>query len=203
MNAVPGMNSMRAMEHTVEHTAEHMVEATAGQGGKRILSLWLPQWPTDRLYRTWQRAPKADSQAAAAQDLGKGPKRGQPLALVAAQQGGQRVGATNMAAAEAGGPGRWTQLSAAPLEPCPQVVDVDFPAVGLTQAEWVDGELRLRVTPLDEDPTEWTTFRIVGAPSGVRKVTAPEGTTVQQEETGTTVRMRRVHADVRLRLTSG
>ena len=107
-----------------------------------------------------------------------------------------------LAAAEAGGPGRWTRLSAAPLEPCPQVVDVDFPAVGLTQAEWVDGELRLRVRPLDEDPTEWTTFRIVGAPAGVWNVTAPEGTTVQQEEMSTMVRMRRVHADVRLRLTS-
>ena len=52
---------------------------------KRILSLWLPQWPTDRLYRAWQRT----------SDEGQ-PGRDRPLALIMAQQGGQRIGAANM-----------------------------------------------------------------------------------------------------------
>ncbi len=66
-----------------------------------------------------------------------------------------------LAAAEAAGPGMWTRLSEAPLEPCPQVVDVDFPAVALTRAEWVNGCLMLKLAPLVEDPNRTTTFRIV------------------------------------------
>jgi protein ImuB len=54
---------------------------------KRILSLWLPQWPTDRLYRAWRRT----------SDEGQ-PGRDRPLALIMAQQGGQRIGAANEAA---------------------------------------------------------------------------------------------------------
>jgi hypothetical protein len=68
-----------------------------------------------------------------------------------------------LAAAEAGGPGRWRALSAAPLEPCPQVVDVDIPALVLTRAEWQNGALLLTLDPLDPDPSAWTEFRIVGA----------------------------------------
>ncbi len=69
------------------------------ESGKRILSLWLPYWPTDRLYRAQQArrgTPKAEREEPPVQ----------ALALVAAQQGGQRVAAVNAAAAEAGiGPG--------------------------------------------------------------------------------------------------
>jgi hypothetical protein len=67
-----------------------------------------------------------------------------------------------LAAAEAAGPGRWTALSAAPLEPCPQVVDVEFPEVALTRAEWHRGGLYITLAPLVEDPSRYTTFRITG-----------------------------------------
>jgi protein ImuB len=68
---------------------------TAGKSQKRILSLWLPHWPTDRLYRAWQRESEQESEV-------KHPAREQPLVLIAAQQGGQRVGAANGAALGAG-----------------------------------------------------------------------------------------------------
>lgn len=68
-----------------------------------------------------------------------------------------------LAAAEAAGPGRWEQLSAAPLEPQPQVVGVDFPDVALRTAEWRDGALHLELAVHDEDPSTMTAFRIVGA----------------------------------------
>ena len=63
-----------------------------------------------------------------------------------------------LAAAEATGPGEWTRLSAAPLEPCPQLVDVDFPAMAFTRAEWVDGNLHLRLAPLHENTSVFTSF---------------------------------------------
>ncbi len=68
-----------------------------------------------------------------------------------------------LGAAEASGPGLWTRLSAAPLEPCPQLVDVDFPDMAFSRAEWIDGNLHLRLAPRFEDPTRSTHFRIVGA----------------------------------------
>ena len=61
------------------------------QSGKRILSLWLPQWPTDRLYRVWQRTSGRDW-----------PSREQPLVLSVARQGGQQVGAANNVALASG-----------------------------------------------------------------------------------------------------
>ena len=64
-------------------------------GEKRILTLWLPQWPVDRLCRTWRRAPKADW----SEDR---PERGQPLALIRAQENNQRIGALNASAVQAG-----------------------------------------------------------------------------------------------------
>jgi hypothetical protein len=68
-----------------------------------------------------------------------------------------------LAAAESAGPGAWERLSAAPLKPCPQVVGVDFPAVALSQAEWIDGALHLTVAPRHESPGDVTSFTIVGA----------------------------------------
>ncbi len=56
----------------------------------------MPRWPTDRLYRAWRRAPEAASRPEHCSD------RDQPLALVAAQQDNQRIGAINDAAAQAG-----------------------------------------------------------------------------------------------------
>ncbi|MDP6565844.1 MAG: DNA polymerase Y family protein [Alphaproteobacteria bacterium] len=57
---------------------------------RRVLSLWLPRWPTDRLYRAWRRHGAS------------GPARGRPLALTMAQQGTQRIAAVNRAAAAEG-----------------------------------------------------------------------------------------------------
>ena len=68
-----------------------------------------------------------------------------------------------LAAAEAGGPGRWSALSAQPLASCPQVVDVDFPTLAFTRAEWLNGSLFLTLAPRQEDRTKRTTFRLVGA----------------------------------------
>lgn len=68
-----------------------------------------------------------------------------------------------LAAAEAAGPVMWERLSAAPLEPCPQLVDVDFPDMSFSRAEWIDGNLHLRLAPRVEDPNKSTHFRIVGA----------------------------------------
>lgn len=103
-----------------------------------------------------------------------------------------------LAAAEAAGPGRWERLSAAPLEPCPQVVDVDFPTVALSRAEWVDGALHLRVAPRHQDPGAWTTFRIVGAEPQRWALNAPAGTTADVTAAAVDVRVPLVHADVEL-----
>ena len=82
-----------------------------------------------------------------------------------------------LAAAEASGPGRWTGLSAAPVEPCPQIVDVDFPTVALRRAEWVDDSLHLTLAPLREDPNVFTTFRLVGAEPRQWYLTGIDGAT--------------------------
>ncbi len=92
-----------------------------------------------------------------------------------------------LATAEAAGPGRWTALSAAPMERCPQVVDVDFPRVALRRAEWVDGTLRLGLAPLQEEPRQRTEFRIIGAQSGRWQIAGPEGATVRTTERGLVV----------------
>lgn len=103
-----------------------------------------------------------------------------------------------LAAAEAAGPGRWTALSAAPLEPCPQVVGVDFPTVALSRAEWVGGALRLRLAPLRDDPRAWTTFAVVGAEPRVWDVTGPDGTTLDVAGRAVSVRVPLVAADLEL-----
>lgn len=101
-----------------------------------------------------------------------------------------------LAAAEASGPGMWERLSDAPLAPCPQVVDVDFPALALRRAEWVDGALHLRLTPLRDDPQQRTTFRIVGAEPRQWDLTAPDGTTLEVSAAGVIVRTPMVEADL-------
>jgi hypothetical protein len=101
-----------------------------------------------------------------------------------------------LAAAEASGPGMWERLSAAPLDPCPQVVDVEFPAMAMRRAEWTDGALHLRLAPLREDGRRMTTFRIVGAEPRQWDLTAPDGTTLDVTASGVTVRTPMVEADV-------
>jgi hypothetical protein len=82
-----------------------------------------------------------------------------------------------LAAAEAAGPGRWTALSAAPLRACPQVVDVDFPNVALTRAEWIGETLHLTIAPRREDPSTSTEFRIVGVEPRIWWQTGIDGAT--------------------------
>ncbi len=101
-----------------------------------------------------------------------------------------------LAAAEASGAAMWTGLSAAPLDPCPQVVDVDFPEVALTRAEWIDGALYLRLAPLHPDPAARTSFRIVGAQPRQWEVSGLDGCTVDLTTTGVQVRVPRVAAEI-------
>ena len=103
-----------------------------------------------------------------------------------------------LAAAEAAGPGRWTALSAAPLERCPQVVDVDFPNVALTRAEWKNGSLLLTVAPLHEDPNAWTKFRIVGAEPREWSLTGIDGATAETRTSEVLVRVPMVAGDLEL-----
>ena len=65
-----------------------------------------------------------------------------------------------MAAAEAVTPGAWTALAhEVPPGPTAEVVGVDFPTVGLRQAGWLDGVLRVSTSPMNETvvgaPTSW------------------------------------------------
>ena len=103
-----------------------------------------------------------------------------------------------LAAAEASGPGRWTALSEAPLERCPQIVDVDFPTMALSRAEWIDGNLHLRLAPLRDDPGVFTSFRLVGAEPRNWDVHGIEGATVELTTTGVNIRVPMVTADVQL-----
>ena len=101
-----------------------------------------------------------------------------------------------LAAAEATGPGMWERLSAAPLEPCPQVVDVDFPAIALTRAEWRSEALYLTLDPLVEDPKKWTTFRIVGVEPRLWYLTGIEGATMDVRPDAVVVRVPMVAGDL-------
>jgi hypothetical protein len=60
-------------------------------------------------------------------------------------------------------PGVVTRALNEPWTPCPQVVDVEYPALTLRRAEWVRGCLLLGLMPQRDDPQRRTTFRIVGA----------------------------------------
>ena len=103
-----------------------------------------------------------------------------------------------LAAAEAAGPGRWEALSAAPLEPCPQIVDVDFPSMAISRAEWVRGNLHMTLAPLHEDPNRFTSFRIVGAEPRNWDVHGVDGATFELTMSGLNVRVPMVHADIEL-----
>ena len=103
-----------------------------------------------------------------------------------------------LAAAEAAGPGAWASLSAAPLARCPQIVDVDFPAMAFSRAEWVDGNLRLRLAPLREDPAMFTSFRLIGAEPRNWDVHGLDGVSLDLSTTGLTIRVPMVAADLEL-----
>jgi len=103
-----------------------------------------------------------------------------------------------LAAAEAGGPGMWTRLSEARLEACPQIVDVDFPTMALSRAEWIDGNLHLRLAPLREDPSRFTSFRLIGAEPRNWDVHGIEGAGVDLTMHGVNIRVPMIAADVEL-----
>lgn len=73
-----------------------------------------------------------------------------------------------LAAAEAGSPGAWARLSAAPLALQPGLVEgVDFPKVALAEARWEGGALHLRLDPQNDDVVgEPTRFRVTGLAGG-------------------------------------
>jgi len=103
-----------------------------------------------------------------------------------------------LAAAEVAGPGRWAGLSEAPIERCPQIVDVDFPAIALSRAEWIDGNLHLSLAPLSEAPGTFTSFRLVGAEQRNWDVHGIEGATVELTTTGVNIRVPMITADIEL-----
>jgi len=103
-----------------------------------------------------------------------------------------------LAAAEASGPGRWTDLSAAPLESCPQIVDVDFPTLALNRAEWIDGVLYIGLAPLREDPKIWTTFRLIGAEPRLWYLSGLDGATMDTKADSTIIRVPLVKANLEL-----
>lgn len=70
----------------------------------------------------------------------------------------------------------WASLAPAPAA-CPQIVGVDFPAVALSRAEWVQGSLVLRLAPQQPDRTTWTEFRLVGAEPRMWYQTGIDGAT--------------------------
>ncbi|MGI9615760.1 MAG: hypothetical protein ACR2QO_22800 [Acidimicrobiales bacterium] len=101
-----------------------------------------------------------------------------------------------LAAAEAGGTGRWAGLSAAPLESCPQVVGVDFPTVAMSRAQWVKGALHLQISVLEEQPRKTTTFRIVGAEPRLWEVTGIDGAAVDFTAQAVVVRIPQVNGEL-------
>ncbi len=103
-----------------------------------------------------------------------------------------------LAAAEAAAPGLWARVSTAPLDACPQIVDVDFPAMAFTRAEWIDGNLHLRLAPLREDVNTFTSFRIVGAEPRQWDVHGLDGVSLDLTTSGLNVRVPMVVADLQL-----
>lgn len=103
-----------------------------------------------------------------------------------------------LAAAEAAGPGRWERLSAAPIEPQPQLVGVDFPNIALRTAEWRNGELHLELDVCDEDPSARTMFRLVGAEPRVWELTGIDGATLEHTAHAVIVRVPKVSGTLTL-----
>lgn len=101
-----------------------------------------------------------------------------------------------LAAGEAAGPGMWSRLSASPLAPCPQIVGVDFPTMAFDRAEWIDGNLHLRLAPLTVDPSRSTSFRLVGAEPRNWDVHGIDGASLQLTSTGVDIRVPMIEAEM-------
>lgn len=101
-----------------------------------------------------------------------------------------------LAAAEASGPGRWSRLSEAPLERCPQIIDVDFPNVALTRAEWIGEALHVTLAPRVENPRVMTSFRFENRGARLFSLTGIEGATMEVRANYTIVRVPMVHGSL-------
>ena len=86
-----------------------------------------------------------------------------------------------LATAEASSLGAWTRLSAAPLDPCPQVAGVDFPNVALARARWTDDVLDLRLDVHRPDPAVTTTLQILGADTDQAWSVVDERSTIKRD----------------------
>lgn len=103
-----------------------------------------------------------------------------------------------LATAEAGGLRAWERLSAAPLDVCPQVVDVDVANMALDRAEWIDGNLHLGLAPSVEDPTRSTSFRVVGAEPRMWDVHGIDNARIESRMSGLHVRVPMMKAEMTL-----
>ena len=94
-----------------------------------------------------------------------------------------------LALAEAVTEGAWTRFASQPLpEDEPMVEGVDFPTVALSEARWVDNELRLRLHPQnDAVKGQETSFRIVRLADPARWTVSGQATS-QVDESGLVVR---------------
>jgi hypothetical protein len=101
-----------------------------------------------------------------------------------------------LAAAEASGPGSWSRLSEAPLERCPQIIDVDFPNVALTRAEWIGEALHVTLAPRVENPRTMTSFRFENREARLFSLTGIEGATMEVRANYTIVRVPMVHGSL-------
>ena len=86
-----------------------------------------------------------------------------------------------------------------PVSPtCPQIVQVDFPAMAFRRAEWQGGNLLMDLAPLVETPSRFTTFRIVGAEPRNWDVYGPDGATFELTNSGLNARVPMVAAEIQL-----
>ncbi|NNE72135.1 MAG: hypothetical protein HKN26_00560 [Acidimicrobiales bacterium] len=103
-----------------------------------------------------------------------------------------------LAAAEASDLGMWERLSSAPIDPCPQIVGVDFPTMALRRADWVNGALQVSLAPVRDNPEQTTTFTVRGV-EGEWTTEGSDGTSVESGPDGLIVTARCVTADLEIR----
>ena len=84
-------------------------------------------------------------------------------------------------------PNVWSQLGNPPTHP--RVVDVEFPAVVLSRAEWIRGSLYLQLVRQSDDTSTWTEFRIVGVEPRMWDVTGIDGVGIDVRSSGVVVRV--------------
>jgi hypothetical protein len=70
--------------------------------------------------------------------------------------------------------------------------------MALSRAEWVGGNLRLRLAPRREDPNVFTSFRLVGAEPRNWDVHGLDGVSLELTTTGLNIRVPMITADVEL-----